>query len=182
MNFCVIDVETANCFVHSICQIGIVEYEAGKIISEWETLVNPQDDFSLFNINIHGITERIVADAPMFPQIYTDLHNYLTGKIVVCHTFFDKTSISRAVEYYNLMPIECTWLDSTRIVRRTWKQFAQRGYNLKNVCDFLEYDFAHHNALEDAKAAGFIVNAACRQTGIAVEEWAARINKSVASC
>jgi DNA polymerase-3 subunit epsilon len=181
MDFCAIDVETANFSIHSICQVGIVEYKSGEIISEWETLVNPQDYFVTININIHGITQEVVAAAPTFPQIYEDILHHLQGKTVISHTHFDKISISRAVEYYDLAPLKCTWLDSTRIVRRTWPQFAQRGYGLKNVCDFLEYDFLHHNALADAKAAGFIVKTACLKTGITIDEWAAQVSRKRAA-
>jgi DNA polymerase-3 subunit epsilon len=174
MDFCAIDVETANFAIHSICQIGIVEYKSGEIISEWETLVNPQDYFAVKNMHIHGISRKIVARAPIFPQIYKDLTHHLQGKTVISHTHFDRISVTRAAVYHDLAPIECTWLDSTRIVRRTWPQFAQRGYGLKNVCDFLEYDFLHHDALADAKAAAFIVKSACLKTGITIDEWAGR--------
>ncbi|MDR1684839.1 MAG: 3'-5' exonuclease [Desulfovibrio sp.] len=178
MEFCAIDVETANYSIYSICQIGIVEYKSGEIVYEWETLVNPQDYFSLKNIEIHGIHAKIVADAPTFPQIYKDLLQLLQGKTVVSHTHFDRISVSRAIAYHDLQQIECTWLDSTRIVRRTWPQFARRGYALKNVCDFLEYKFSHHNALADAKAAGYIVNTACLKTGITIDEWVTRVNNT----
>jgi DNA polymerase-3 subunit epsilon len=177
MEFCAIDVETANYSIYSICQIGIVEYKSGEIASEWETLVNPQDHFSSINMEIHGIHAEIVADAPTFPQIYKELLRHLQGKTVVSHTYFDRRSVSLAVEYHGLQPIKCTWLDSTYIVRRTWPQFAQRGYALKNVCDFLEYKFSHHNALADAKAAGYIVKTACLKTGTTIDEWVAHVNK-----
>jgi DNA polymerase-3 subunit epsilon len=180
MDFCAIDVETANCSICSICQIGIVEYKAGEIISEWESLVNPQDYFNPINVEIHGIHAEIVADAPTFPQIYNDLFHNLQGKIVVSHTHFDRISVTGAIAYHGLQPIQCTWLDSTHIVRRTWPQFAQRGYALKNVCDFLKYKFSHHNALADAKAAGYIVKTACLKTETTVEEWVAHVNKKTA--
>lgn len=171
MNFAALDVETANFDVASLCQIGCASYAAGRLTGEWETLLNPLSDFDLRNIAIHGITEDMVADAPTLTDIYEDLVARLQGKIVVSHTTFDRAALTGALELYGLPPIKCTWLDSATVARRTWKQFARRGYNLKNVCDFLGYEFEHHNALADAKAAGFIVLEACRLTGLNIEDW-----------
>ena len=171
MTFVAIDVETANSFVSSICQIGIAEYASGSLVAEWETLVNPQGGFDPWNIAIHGITADMAADAPALPDIYEQLAERLHGKTVVCHTHFDRIALRRAVNLYGLPPIECAWLDSAQVARRAWRQFARRGYNLKNVCNFLGYAFDHHNALEDAKAAGFIVLEACRQSGMSIEDW-----------
>ena len=52
---------------------------------------------------------------------------------------------------------------SARVARRTWAEFARGGYGLKNVCEFLGYDFAHHDALEDAKAAAQVLLAPWRK-------------------
>jgi DNA polymerase-3 subunit epsilon len=43
------------------------------------------------------------------------------------------------------------------VARRAWEEFAWSGYGLGNVCDFLGYDFIPHDALEDAKAAAYIL-------------------------
>lgn len=66
--FACVDVETANEWFGSICQIGIAIYEDKKLIHEWETLVNPEVDFCPFNSKIHGIRPIHVKDAPTFPD------------------------------------------------------------------------------------------------------------------
>ena len=170
MTFAALDVETANSRVSSICQIGIAEYSSGSLVSEWETLVNPQEGFDPFNTAIHGITEGMAANAPTLPEIYERLALRLHGKIIVCHTHFDRVSLRSALKLHGLPQVECAWLDSAKAARRAWKQFARRGYGLKNVCDFLGYEFAHHNALADAKAAGFVMLEACRHTGLNIED------------
>ena len=171
MNFVAIDVETANSSVASICQIGIAEYASDGLVSEWETLVNPLAGFNPWNTAIHGITADAVEAAPTLSDIYEDLALRLQDKVVVCHTHFDRVALARALRLYGLPPIACTWLDSAKVARRAWKQFARRGYNLKNVCAFLGYEFGHHNALADAKAAGFIILEACRHAGLNIDDW-----------
>ena len=55
--FSVIDVETANSDLSSICQIGIVTFEGAAEVERWGTLINPNDYFDPINVSIHGITE-----------------------------------------------------------------------------------------------------------------------------
>ncbi|RZA22971.1 MAG: transposase, partial [Proteobacteria bacterium] len=65
--FVAIDVETANAKRASICQIGLVVYDNRKVVDEWSTLVNPEDDFHPINVSIHGIGRRSIASAPTLP-------------------------------------------------------------------------------------------------------------------
>jgi len=61
---------------------------------------------------------------------------------------FDKIAISRACIEYNLDIILPAWLDSAKIARRTWEQFAYGGYGLANLAEYLKIDFKHHDALK----------------------------------
>ncbi len=67
LTFNSIDVETANADRASICQIGIVHVREGKIEDEWQTLVNPEDWFDPWNVEIHGIDENDVRHSPTLP-------------------------------------------------------------------------------------------------------------------
>jgi DNA polymerase III subunit epsilon len=57
MRFVVVDLETANPQMSSICAIGIVTFENGKEVDAEMLLVNPQDYFDPYNVAIHGITK-----------------------------------------------------------------------------------------------------------------------------
>lgn len=179
MEFFAIDVETANADYSSICQIGIAEFKDGQVIDTWSTLINPEAYFDPFNTSIHGIREEDVKDAPAFDQIYNELSERITGQITVHHMPFDRIAISRACVEYNLNVLQPRWLDSAKIVRRTWEQFAYTGYNLANIAEFLKIDFEHHDALEDAIAAAKIVHQACEKTELSVEEWFKRVRKPI---
>ena len=175
MNFVAIDVETANADLASICQIGLVIYENGILSDAWETFVDPEDYFNSINTSIHGIDESVVRGAPKFPELVGMLRSYLEGKVVVCHTHFDRVAIYQATQRYSISTIECNWLDSARVARRTWKECAWKGYGLYNVCKILKYDFKHHDALEDAKAAAYILLAATNETGLDIDGWLRRL-------
>lgn len=177
MNFVAIDVETANADMASICQIGIACFENGVLTKEWKTLVDPEDYFSDINIGIHGIDEHDVRDAPRLMDIVGLLRSYLEGAVCVCHTHFDRISLDRAFTKYGLPKMNIDWLDSARVARRSWQQFSSKGYGLKSVAAHIGYSFQHHDALEDAKAAGYILLAAVQATGISVSDWRQRISQ-----
>jgi DNA polymerase-3 subunit epsilon len=179
LNFVALDVETANADMASICQIGIAKYSDGKLIDEWSSLINPETFFSPFNINIHGITEDLVVDAPTFPEILSVLEQFLVNAICVSHTHFDRVSLFRALSKYSLKEIDTTWLDSSKVARRTWEDCAFSGYGLANLCEKIGYEFKHHDALEDAKASAQVLLAAIEITSLNIDEWAKCVKQPI---
>lgn len=179
MNFIAIDVETANADMASICQIGIAIFSENGMIDEWVTLVNPEDYFDPINIDIHGINELDVQNAPTFPEISDTLLNFFKDTIVVCHTHFDRVSISRTFWKHGLEMTEVSWLDSAKVARRTWPEFSKKGYGLKNVATHIGYDFKHHDALEDAKASGHILLEAMKVSNLSISDWKIRACKPI---
>lgn len=181
MKFTAIDVETANADLSSICQIGLATFEGGKLVNSWSSLVDPNDYFDAVNVSIHGITESMVKGKPRFEEICSKLKEELSGEIVVSHTAFDRSSITSAYRKAGLDTPDLTWLDSAKVVRRTWSQFSSSGYGLSSVASFLNIEFSHHDALEDARAAGEILIAAISESGIDVSEWLVRSNQRIGS-
>lgn len=179
MNFVAIDVETANSDMAAICQIGIAKFENGVLVEEWVSLLNPHDYFDFVNISIHGIEEADVADAPIFSEVLDKLKYFLDGAICVCHTHFDRVSISKAFQKYSITPLNIYWLDSARVARRTWEEFAWSGYGLANVCQKIGYEFNHHNALEDAKASGQVLLAAIKESKLDLDMWIKRVQQPI---
>ena len=179
MDFIAIDVETANADMSSICQIGLAYFKEELLCEEWKSYVDPEDFFDGINISIHGIDESTVQGAPQLPEIADILYRFLDDKITVCHTHFDRVSIRKAFDKYGIRHPENIWLDSARVARRTWKEFARKGYGLHNICDKLEYKFKHHDALEDAKAAGHIMLTAMQQSCVDLEGWLKRVNQPI---
>jgi len=178
-DFVAIDVETANPDMASICQIGAVAFSDGQPVSTFQSLVDPEDYFDPCNVAIHGITKGMVAEAPTFKDLAPSLASLLEGKVVVCHTPFDRLAFARAAEKYRLPNLSCTWLDSAKVVRRTWTQFARSGYGLTIITETLGITFQHHVAAEDARAAGEIVVRAIADTGIALDDWLDRVKQPI---
>ncbi len=175
MEFVAIDIETANADMSSICQIGLAKYKDGVVVEEWCSLINPEDYFHPININIHGISEHQIIDAPKFPDVFKELSDFLAGTICVSHTRFDRLSIDRTIKKYSLENMDSIWLDSAQVARRAWEECARSGYGLSNVCKLIGYNFNHHDALEDAKACGQVLIAAIEKTGLDLDDWIERV-------
>lgn len=179
MDFVAIDVETANANLSSICQVGIVSFRDGGLAETWQSLVNPEDDFDPINISIHGIDEYRVRNAPTWAGVYPDVVSRITDRIVVSHTAFDRAAILRACQRTNLILCDCKWLDSARVVRRAWLQFARSGYGLPHVAEHFGICYRAHDAAEDARCAGELLLRAIAETGLTVEQWLARVEHPI---
>jgi DNA polymerase III subunit epsilon len=171
MDFVVIDVETANPDLASICQVGVAIFSDGKFEESWSSLVNPDDYFDAHNVSVHGITEGMVAFAPPWVEVHERLRSSFSNQILASHSPFDRTAVRRACEKASTSPLECQWLDTARVVRRTWPKFSQSGYGLANVAAHFGISFKHHNAEEDARAAGEILLRAIQETGSSAADW-----------
>ena len=179
MEFVAIDVETANADMASICQIGIAQFKGGTLAQEWKTYVDPQDHFDGINVSIHGIDEDVVAGSPTFAMLADTLISRLSGRIIVTHTAFDRVAVHQASTKHKTPPLSCTWLDTACVARRAWTEFSRRGYGLASICASIGYNFEHHDALEDAKAAGTILIAAMTHTGLDLDAWLTRVRQPI---
>ena len=179
MDFVAVDVETANPTMSSICQIGLAGFSDGALAFEWKTYIDPRDYFHPMNVAVHGIDRAVVAGAPTFGMVADAVFERLTGAVVASHMPFDRVALHQACAMYELDPPSLTWLDTARVARRAWADCAYRGYGLANVCSKIGYDFGHHDALEDAKAAGWVLLAACEVTGLSVKEWLVRVEQGI---
>jgi DNA polymerase-3 subunit epsilon len=177
-SFTAIDVETANADLGSICQVGIVRFELGVPVDEWQVLVDPHDELDPVNISIHGIDASAIAGAPGWPDLAGAVSQRLLHQTVVCHTAFDRVSIARAFSKHALEPPALTWLDSARVARRAWpEQCGRSGYGLTDVCRMLGIPLRAHVAVEDARAAGYVLLRAIEATGVTIDEWFVRVER-----
>ena len=70
-NSVIVDIEATGGIpqISRIIEIGIVVFEKGKKVLEWDTLVNPKKNIPMFIQNHIGITNKMVEDAPIFRGI-----------------------------------------------------------------------------------------------------------------
>ncbi|BDD11709.1 hypothetical protein FUAX_41410 (plasmid) [Fulvitalea axinellae] len=145
MDFTTIDFETAIGARWSICQVGLVRVESGKIVHRYSQLVKPpKNEYSNWNTNVHGIHALHTRNSPIFPEIWEDISPYIEGQLLVAHNaMFDVDCLEKTLKYYGL-PVPMFSCDCTlkRIGGKLDKLCELYGVSLEN----------HHEAIFDAIA------------------------------
>jgi DNA polymerase III subunit epsilon len=158
MRFVAIDVETASARYHSICQIGVVLFEDGHEVAAERVFVDPREEFGEWQIRIHGILPEHVAGADCFPDRYDWLHGWTNREVVVSHSHFDRSALGLACDLHGLPRLGCEWIDSVSVAMSAWP--GLKSYKLNDIAARLGISFRHHDALEDARACGLVVQQA----------------------
>ena len=157
VEYVAIDFETANANLTSACSIGIVGAANGKIVFEKHFLINPQEEFLLYNVLIHGITEEMVKNEPTFDQLWDDIKELLDGTIVFAHSApFDLAVLKSLLDRYNLeypnIKVGCT----LKVSKIAFKGILE-NCKLNTISNYLEVEHLHHNAISDAKVCYYLL-------------------------
>lgn len=164
--FVALDVETANRQHSSICQIGLAMVDANGDIETVNILVDPEQSFEYFNVNLHGIDETTVKGALSFEKVLQILRPFLERHVLVQHSSFDKQAFNAARKFYDIPELRATWIDSVQIARKAWPELkGNGGHGLASLKTHLDLKFEHHDAEEDARAAAEVVLLAETVTG-----------------
>jgi DNA polymerase III subunit epsilon len=180
-DFIALDVETANADSGSICSIGLVHFRGGEVFKSLTIPVDPEDYFDPVNISINGITPDMVTGKPTMAQVFPVIAQHLTDVVVVHHSHFDKTAMRRAALRYGCDDLPCVWLNTVSVARRAWPHLDRDGggYGLARLAQEFQIQFRHHDAAEDARAAGLLLCRAAADTGLSLAEWIRRVDLPV---
>ena len=144
-SFTAIDFETAQGYRWSICQVGLVRVENGKIVEEINLLVQPPNNYywSQFT-DIHGITANDTRHSPTFDKVWHKIEPFITNQNVVAHNglSFDFPVLSKTLEYYGMQAPHYE-------KHCTYRMFKD---NLASLCKIHGIALNHHDALSDVRA------------------------------
>ena len=88
LKFACLDTETTGLSPQGggrICEVAVSVSKAGQCVDQFATLVNPAMPMHPDVIAIHGITNEMVKDAPLFQDILPTLLGVLDNCVVVAH-------------------------------------------------------------------------------------------------
>lgn len=159
----------------------MVKYIDCLPVATFGTYVNPEEEFTIYNINIHGITENTVKDAPKFPEIYPDIIDFIGDNIILSHGLFDSQCMKKAIEKYGLFNMDNTWMDAIELLKRTLPQFVDTGYKLQSLAQQFSLETKAHDALNDAHICGLIVNRSLEESNTRLEFWVDELKKRSSS-
>lgn len=159
VKFAAIDFETANEKRNSACSIGVVMMDETGIQDEYYSLINPLAPFRSRNINVHGITEGDVEEAPTFAELWPTLSKYLEDTILIAHNAsFDMSVLRHSLLKYDMPCPNYMSLCTVKISQFMWPQLE--NHKLHTVADYHEISLNHHHAMDDARASAKIFLAA----------------------
>ncbi|MFY0672095.1 MAG: 3'-5' exoribonuclease [Bacteroidia bacterium] len=149
--YCVVDIEATggNHKNGRIIEIGIVKIRNRTIVSEYATLVNPEQAMDKYVSKLTGITDDDLVDAPVFKEVAREIVEFLGNSFFVAHNAsFDYTYLRAELRKLGIEYTAdqyCT-IDMSRIL------FAEEpSYSLGKLCRSLNVEVAdRHRALGDA--------------------------------
>ncbi|WP_019153494.1 3'-5' exonuclease [Robertmurraya massiliosenegalensis] len=156
-DFIAFDFETANRNRHSICSVGMIFVENGKMTDSIYQLIDPEEHFDRMNIAIHGIRPDEVMGAPTFDDFYDSIRDRIENKMMVAHNLsFDGYALRDSLSRYKVKPSYHQFLCTYQLSRRIMPGLPT--YKLNALCKYLGIDsFNHHHALDDARACASIM-------------------------
>ena len=146
------DVETPNSRNDRMSAIGVVVLEDGVETSHLYTLVDPETGFDAFNIQLTGITPRMVRGKPTFPVLWELLRPMLEKGILCAHNApFDLGVLGRCLQDYGIeWKPWGNYVCTCQIGRRLLPDAP--NHRLDTLAQRLGLPLNHHNALSDARA------------------------------
>ncbi len=135
---------------HRVVEVGIVIGVGDTILTEYQQLVNPQRASDPGALRVHGITDAMVREAPLFAHIVDQVLSLLDGAVFVGHNaLFDMGFLRAELERAQRPRPRIAALDTLTLARECW--YAP-SYSLDNLCRGLGIRKHGHRALGDAEA------------------------------
>lgn len=151
--YSIIDIETTGGqrMGNRIIEIAIINFQNGKVIEEFETLIHPERYIPVSISYFTGISNEMVQEAPKFHQVAKKIVEMTKDSIFVAHNvYFDFNFIKSefaSLGYKFFRPRLCTVRLSRKLIS------GHRSYSLGNVCQDLGIEIQNrHRAMGDAKA------------------------------
>ena len=154
--FVAFDVETPNRLNSRMSAIGITVMENGEITDKFYTLVNPETHFDAFNVQLTGISEKTVKDAPVFPEVWAQIEPMMSSGLLVAHNaVFDMSVLKKCLHDYGIdwRPY-VRYLCTVQMGRRLLPGMSHR---LNALCDYYGIGLDHHQAASDSQACAEIL-------------------------
>jgi DNA polymerase-3 subunit epsilon len=151
--YAIVDIETTGSYAsaNGITEVAIYVFDGNKVVEKFESLINPGQPIPRYIQSFTGITDQMVADAPLFEQIAPRISGLLNENIFIAHNVnfdysFLKSHLLRAGH-----DLRAKKLCTVRLSRKIFPGFP--SYSLGNLCHSLEITINNrHRAGGDAEA------------------------------
>ncbi len=158
-SFVVFDVETTglSAVYNTIIELAAVKIKGGEIIDKFEAFANPHHPLSATTIELTGITDDMVQNAPEVEEVLERFRNWAEDDILVAHNAsfdmgflnvgYKKAGFERAVN-----PV----IDTLELGRFLYPEM--KNHRLNTLCKKFDIELTqHHRAIYDAEATGHLL-------------------------
>ncbi len=155
--YIVFDLETTG-FIpgkDKITEIGAIKIRNGEIVDKYQTFVNPKQPISKEVTELTGITNEMVANAPIIEEVLPNFLDFIQDGVLVAHNSdFDVSFISYFAKSINF-EINNSVVDTLGLARLLLPNLTK--HKLNYVAQALDIELKnHHRAIDDAHATALI--------------------------
>ncbi|WP_188205842.1 PolC-type DNA polymerase III [Alkalibacillus aidingensis] len=157
--YIVFDVETTglSATYDKIIELAAVKVYQGEIIDRFERFANPHQKLSQTTIDLTGITDDMVKDAPEIEEVMADFHDWCQDDVLVAHNAsFDIGFINAAYQRMEIPKVTNPVIDTLELARFLYPEL--KNHRLNTLCKHLNIELTqHHRAIYDAEATGYLL-------------------------
>ncbi|MEN2766413.1 PolC-type DNA polymerase III [Ornithinibacillus xuwenensis] len=157
--YVVFDVETTglSAVYDTIIELAAVKIHQGEIIDRFESFANPHHALSQTTIDLTGITDDMVKDAPEIDDVLRDFHVWSGDAIFVAHNAsFDIGFLNQGYQKIGYDKVENPVIDTLELARFLFPEL--KNHRLNTLCKHLDIELTqHHRAIYDAEATGYLL-------------------------
>lgn len=157
--YVVFDVETTglSAVYDTIIELAAVKIRDGEIIDRFESFANPHHPLSATTINLTGITDDLVENAPEVEEVLKDFHEWTGDAILVAHNAsFDMGFLNVGYNKIDLGKATNPVIDTLELARFLYSDM--KNHRLNTLAKKFDIELTqHHRAIYDAEATGYLL-------------------------
>jgi len=157
--YVVFDVETTGLSTayDTIIELAAVKIKGGHVIDKYESFANPHHALSATTIELTGITDDMVRNAPEVEQVIHEFHAFIEDAIVVAHNAsFDMGFLYTGYKKYGLEETVHPVIDTLELARLLHP--TMKNHRLNTLCKKFGIELTqHHRAIYDTEATGYLL-------------------------
>ena len=151
--YAIVDIETTGSYAsaNGITEVAIHVFDGKQVIKKFESLINPQQPIPRYIQAFTGISNEMVAGAPLFEEVAGEIFELLNDNVFIAHNVNFDYSFLKSHLLRTGHDLKSKKLCTVRLSRRIFPGFS--SYSLGNLCRSLDIEIHNrHRAGGDAEA------------------------------
>ncbi|WP_108669657.1 PolC-type DNA polymerase III [Peribacillus acanthi] len=157
--FVVFDVETTglSAVYDTIIELAAVKIKGGEIVDRFESFANPHHPLSATTIDLTGITDDMVRDAPEVSEVLTKFKEWTGDSVLVAHNAsFDMGFLNVGYRKLGFGKATNPVIDTLELGRFLYPDM--KNHRLNTLAKKFDIELTqHHRAIYDAEATGYLM-------------------------